>query len=241
MSVTGTPGPVLPLYHEDALTRRPSAPGPGSGTPSTALAREARGAGRRASSGRWPGRLERLARHQLPVAPRDGVNGRRSPGRVAIFGPFGALAAASVRVRRVKGGDRGTAGAVRHRAGERAQAAQPGGRAAPHGPARASAPSRAGATRTEPSAGSGDDTTEAARRPPAYSGPVGTPGRGNLSRQPRASPPRAGARPHRRPRTRPVAPRATRRHGTVSAVPGPRHRHLPQRRPGGHRAAVQHR
>ncbi|MGW2418544.1 hypothetical protein ACWC0C_04645 [Streptomyces sp. NPDC001709] len=117
MSVTGTPLRVLPHYCGDrAAGRRPSAsvhPGhgtarrggraltadrpkasvPGLGPDIVVPARHTRVDRHRAAPDHRLFRLEAAVPLSFPRALRGLVNGQRSPGWVAIFGPLGALAA----------------------------------------------------------------------------------------------------------------------------------------------------
>ncbi|WP_437114911.1 hypothetical protein [Streptomyces flaveolus] len=212
MSVTGRPLPSLPQYRKDGVTRRLSASvhldddfalyvdrmltgdrlnaiGLSLNINFVALARHARVATRRRAA------LDRrLACLQtaVPVALLLGlwglVNGHRSLGWVAIFGPLGAYAIAWTLVRHSQARSRVTAREVflsADRPERTAPSVEPEAEAALHDLKRANVlPYADEAAYTKPFVGSGDKIKEVVWQPIDISRPAEAPGGGKLPMRP---------------------------------------------------------
>ncbi|MFH9083910.1 hypothetical protein [Streptomyces sp. NPDC017673] len=154
-----------------------------------ALARHARAATRRRAA--LDRRLACL-RTAVPLALLVGlwglVNGHRSLGRVAIFGPLGAYAIAWTRFRHTQARSRVMAREVFLSTGTPEQTAPPvetGAEAALHDLKRADVlPYADEAACTEPFVGSGDKTREVVRQPIDINRPADAPGGGKLPMRP---------------------------------------------------------
>ncbi|MGW3465702.1 hypothetical protein ACWDE9_41925, partial [Streptomyces olivaceoviridis] len=187
-----------PVHLDDGFARyvdrmrtgdRLNAIGPSLDIDVAALARHARVATRRRAA--LDHRLACL-RTAVPLALLAGlrglVNGHRSLGRVAIFGPLGACAIAWTLVRRTQARGRVMARDAFLRADRPEQTAppvEPEAEAAPHDLKRANVLPHAGeAAHTKPFVGSGDKIKEVVRQPIGISGPADAPGGGKLPMRP---------------------------------------------------------